>query len=357
MTTTGHDRLFRVRFPAAVEGGAPVSESGNAVIGRPFGRPNVDVAEVPFTLDHPAYNWFALGATARIALGDAGRARVRGARGSRDRRGRGRRARRPRQDDAVRGSSIALVRQGVTSTVSRHDGHRYGVLHIDSNLPDVRLAIGGPTTTASSRPCSRRRSRLSAEFDRQLAGGGRARLWVPEGGDRGAGRNRSPTCAARATCRCSSSPASTPTTWPRRWTRSSPISRTASSPSISRRSWRSDRATEDYTVAVINRGMPGFNVETDGNLYLSIMRSCSGWPSGVWIDPPRRSTPDGANFQFQHWSHAFDYAIAAAPGDWRRRIVRAGHDFNNPLVARVFEPPGPCPRRRASSRSSRRPWS
>src|SRR4029077_12852990 len=68
--SAGHDRLFRVRFPIAIEGGASVSEVGNAVVGRPFGRPNVDVAEVPFTLDHPAYNWFALGATARVALGD-----------------------------------------------------------------------------------------------------------------------------------------------------------------------------------------------------------------------------------------------------------------------------------------------
>ena len=33
----GTDRLFRVRFPAAIEGGRPVSEIGNGVIGRPFG--------------------------------------------------------------------------------------------------------------------------------------------------------------------------------------------------------------------------------------------------------------------------------------------------------------------------------
>ena len=52
----GHDRLFRVRFPIDVEGGRPVSEVGNAVIARPFGFPNVDVGEAPFTLDNPAYN-------------------------------------------------------------------------------------------------------------------------------------------------------------------------------------------------------------------------------------------------------------------------------------------------------------
>ena len=47
------------------------------------------------------------------------------------------------------------------------------------------------------------------------------------------------------------------------------------------------------------------------------MRSCTGWPSGTWIDPPRRTAPDGSNFQLQHWTHAFDYALASGDGDWR----------------------------------------
>ena len=99
--------------------------------------------------------------------------------------------------------------------------------------------------------------------------------------------------------------------------------------------------TENYTVAILNRGMPGFNVEADGSLYLSLMRSCSGWPSGVWIDPPRRATPDGANFQFQHWSHHFEYAVAGGPGDWRDGgIVRTGHEYNTPLIARTFDSHG-----------------
>ncbi len=342
-----HDRLFRLRFPAAVEGGAPVSETGNAVIGRPFGRPNVNVAEVPFTLDHPAYNWFALGATARIALGAPG-APVSEARAARaigvaevvvpdD----------PRQDDAVRELVIALVRQGVTSTVSRHDGHRYGVLHIDSNLPDVRLAIGrADDNRFVAAVLDGADPGYRTEFDRQLTSGGRARLWVPEDGD--AQRRAEPITDLRGA-------------------RDLPVlivaGVDADHMAAALDALVADLedgviavdqpaeldgptgATEDYTVAVINRGMPSFNVEADGNLYLSIMRSCSGWPSGVWIDPPRRSTPDGANFQFQHWSHTFDYAIAAAPGDWREGgIVQAGHDFNNPLVARAFDAhPGRLP--------------
>ena len=102
---------------------------------------------------------------------------------------------------------------------------------------------------------------------------------------------------------------------------------------------------EDYTVAVLNRGLPGFNVERGGNLYLSLLRSCSGWPSGVWINPPQRSAPDGSNFQFQHWSHTFEYALTSSIGDWRSaETVRIGHEYNNPLIARIVDGhPGELP--------------
>jgi alpha-mannosidase len=348
LTTTlhdyrGHDRLFRVRFPVAVEGGAPVSETGNAVVGRPFGRPNIDTAEVPFTLDHPAFNWFALGATARVALGvDGGstsQARATRAIGiaevvvSDD----------PGHDAAVRDLVVALVRQGVTSTLSRHDGHRYGVLHIDSNLPDVRLAIGGPDENRFvAAVLDEADARYRAELDRQLTDQGWARVWVPEGDDahqrtepipdlRGArelpvlivaATDRDATVAALAAVTADLDDGVIEVDQPAEL----------------------DGATgtvEDYTIAVLNRGIPGFNVEADGSMYLSLLRSCSGWPSGVWIDPPRRSTPDGANFQFQHWSHRFEYALAAGAGDWRQAgIVRAGHDYNTPLVGRVLDPHG-----------------
>jgi alpha-mannosidase len=339
----GHDRLFRVRFPADVEGGTPVSEVGNAVVGRPFGRPNVDVAVVPFTLDHPAYNWFALSTTARIALGAAG-ARQGDVRASRaiavaevvvpdD----------PRQDQAVRSLVISLVRRGVTSTVSRHDGGRYGVLHIDSNLPDVRLAVGGPDENRfvaavldAADPGYR------SEVERQLAGGGRARVWVPEDGD-APGRDEPITdlrgVRALPVLIVAGADAEATTQ-----ALDELVSDLDDGTIVVDQPAELDRGTgrtEDYTVAVLNHGIPGFNVEADGSMYLSLMRSCSGWPSGVWIDPPRRATPDGANFQFQHWTHSFDYALASAGGDWREAgIVRAGHDYNNPLIARVLEAHG-----------------
>ena len=62
---------------------------------------------------------------------------------------------------------------------------------------------------------------------------------------------------------------------------------------------------------------PSFAVDTDGTLHTALMRSCTGWPSGIWIDEPRRTAPDGSNFQLQHWTHVFDYALVSGDGDWR----------------------------------------
>jgi alpha-mannosidase len=64
------------------------------------------------------------------------------------------------------------------------------------------------------------------------------------------------------------------------------------------------------------------------------MRSCSSWPSGVWIDGDKRATPDGSGFALQHWSHTFEYALAAGPGDWRSAgFPLAGVDYNHDLLA------------------------
>jgi alpha-mannosidase len=332
----GQDRLFRIRFPVAVQGGAPISEVGNAVVGRGFGTPNVDVGEVPFTLDNPAYDWFGLGATARVALRDprGGEPYASSAIGIAelivpdD----------PALDEVIRRLSIALVRKGVTSTVTRHDGHRYGVMHIDSNLPDVRIAIGGPSDDRFvAELLEASGSDYRDEFERQLSADGRARMWVsaaPEARHRDAfpdlrGVRALPVLIVAGDVEALADDledAVIDVIQPRGL--AGPIG-----------------LVEDYTVAVLNRGLPGFNVERGGNLYLSLLRSCSGWPSGVWIDPPQRSVPDGSNFQFQHWSHTFEYALTSSIGDWRSaETVRIGHEYNNPLIARIVDGhPGELP--------------
>ena len=108
----------------------------------------------------------------------------------------------PRHDGAIRELVIALVRQGVTSTVSQHDGHRYGVMHIDSNLPDVRLAIGRPEENhfvasvldEADRRAIEPSSTVSSRRPDERACG------CPTTAQPGAGTSPSPTFAGRATC-------------------------------------------------------------------------------------------------------------------------------------------------------------
>ena len=88
------------------------------------------------------------------------------------------------------------------------------------------------------------------------------------------------------------------------------------------------------SVAVLNRGTPGCVVTPDGTLHMSLMRSCSAWPSGIWIDGDRRTAPDGSSFAWQHWSHTFEYALASGPGDWRTAGFNlAAEDYNHELIA------------------------
>jgi alpha-mannosidase len=66
------------------------------------------------------------------------------------------------------------------------------------------------------------------------------------------------------------------------------------------------------------------------------MRSCSGWPSRIWIDGDPRSVPDGSSFAWQHWSHTFEYALASGPGDWRTAGFSASAEaYNHDLIAVV----------------------
>src|SRR5881392_347893 len=96
----------------------------------------------------------------------------------------------------------------------------------------------------------------------------------------------------------------------------------------------------DRSVAVLNRGTPGCVVTPDGTLHMSLMRSCSAWPSGIWIDGDRRTAPDGSGFAWQHWSHTFEYALASGPGDWRAAgYSLAAEDYNHDLLT----VPGPGP--------------
>jgi alpha-mannosidase len=330
----GSDKLVRLRLPAAVHGGRPVVEVGEAVIGRAFGYPDVDSAIAPWTLDTPSNRWFGLGSTARVVAGSGAERRAE-ALGVAE-------VVIHAPDDPVSGARdlvVALASVGVTATVTAASGPRYGNLDVDSNLPDVRIAVGHPDDNSfvesvldSADPAYR------TEFDRQLQGDPIAILWVPAQRTRqsrlvpmadlrgirdlpvliaaGAGGAGSTAAVSALIADLADATIELP----------QPVGSTQL------------EGLEEFSVGVINRGTPGSVVDASGALHLSLLRSSTGWPSGVWIDPPRRTVPDGSSFHEQHWTHDFEYSIIAGSGDWREAgFVAHGHAFNHPLASTVAD--------------------
>ena len=178
----------------------PVSEVGDAVVGRGFallhkvsgGPESVDTAEHLWTLDNPAYSWFGLSSAARVRVDDSVRAVSV--------------AEVVSPDEAMSGPlardlMVALVRAGVTATCSGADKPRYGHLDVDSNLPDTRIALGGPARNAFTKAVLAQADPIyTEELDRQLAETGRARVWVPAATPVGGGvaARRRPACCAGA---------------------------------------------------------------------------------------------------------------------------------------------------------------
>ena len=323
----GQDRLLRVRFDLDVPGARPVSEVGFAVIGRPFGFPDADSGADLWTLDNPAHTWTALSATARIALAGDDGSRQEHAIGVAE-------LIAPDQCEPARAVLAALAAQGVTATYSRPDGPRYGALDVDSNLPDVRIALGGPGENAFTAAVL---AAAEPAYADTLAMHGRvfvpaiapmADVWTPGADLRG--------------------------------TRDLPVLIVAGDPADLvadladavidvRRPGDLPGAEEAYaghSVALLNAGMPGNVAKLGEALYLNLMRSCSTWPSGVWIDGPLRTAPDGSSLSWQHWTHTFCYALAAGDGDWRAAgFVRAGQEYNHAVLSRPADahPGAPVP--------------
>ncbi len=330
---TGEDKLLRMRWPCPVAGAMPVSEVGDAVVGRGFALlhepgsdQSVDTAKHPYTLDNPAYGWFGLSSAARVRVNDSVRAISVAEVIS------------PTEAESAwlaRDLMVALVRAGVTATCSSADRARYGNLDVDSNLPDARIALGGPDENAfTAAVLADADPAYAEELKRQLYASGSARVWVPAAAPLAAGWL--PGADLRGV-------------------RALPVLVVAGGDGLDaavamvvddladaeiavEQQVQADIDPFDArTVAVLNRGVPSFAVDTEGTLHTALMRSCTGWPSGVWMDPqPRRTAPDGSNFQLQHWTHTFDYALVSGDGDWRASAIpERSAEFSHPLIAVV----------------------
>ena len=296
----------------------------------------------------------------------------------------------------VRDLVVALVRAGVTSTTSLDTGTRYGALRVDSNLPDTRIARRrpGPQRVRRGRAGGRAGPATPAELDRQLAAAGRARVWVPAerplaevwepsadlrgeralpvlvvagrddaaAGRRGGGaggrprrrdhRDRTVACGRPLRSPVGVSAGRSPVDVS---AGRSPVGVSAGRSPVDTGTGLADAAAglAGVSVAMLSRGLPGFAVDRTGALHLSLARSCTGWPSAVWITKPRRTVPDGSGFQLQHWTHTFDYALTSGPGDWRSAGFVAGRAGVHRATRRGRRDPPTPARCRRCTRCSR----
>jgi alpha-mannosidase len=340
---TAKDRLVRLRFPTNLAGATPVSAVGDAVVARGFGLIDVDSAEAPWTLDNPAAEWFGLSTTLVVEASDGTDAYHHRSVGVAEVvTGAGQSAA-PWARELV----VALIQKGVTATCSEAQRNRYGALSGDSNLPDFRIAVGGPGDNPFvAELLDRAGPAYRAELDQQLQHQGWARLlvpperplaevWQPNADLRdaralpvlvvaGADHEGTATAATNLALSIASG----------RVVVEQPATLVPHAESV-----------PDWTAALVNMGTPGFAVDSSGALYVSLLRACSGWPSGVWIDPPRRFAPDGSAFELEHWSHVYEHSLLLGRGDWRQAgCVEDAQSFNRPLVATAAEPhPGALP--------------
>ncbi len=338
----GHDRLLRVRFATNVPGGLPIYQTGLSVIGRPFGDAEIDVAEHTYTLDNPAHEWFGVGSTARICLaGQAGERRMHAigvaeviapADAATD-------GFAPRDTgagsdcrDEVRALLVALARQGVTATCSVPEGPRYGAAELDSNMPDIRIALGGPEKNDfTAQVLAAAGPAVTDRLEAQMAETGSARIWVP------AARSRRDAFVPGADLRGSSDlpvlivagtdlPAAIAAV-------TEDLADALIEAPWSDYSWSDEPGLASHTIALLNRGLPGSLVTPAGDACISLMRACSAWPSGTWMDGEKRTVPDGSSFAWQHWSHTFEYALASGSGDWRTAgFPVSGQEYSHRLL-------------------------
>ncbi len=338
----GHDRLLRVRFATNVPGGLPIYQTGLSVIGRPFGDAEIDVAEHTYTLDNPAHEWFGVGSTARVSLtGQAGERRLHAigvaeviapADAATD-------GFAPRDTgagsdcrDEVRALLVALARQGVTATCSVPEGPRYGGAELDSNLPDVRIALGGPEKNDfTAQVLAAAGPAVTDRFDSQMAETGTARIWVP------AARARRDAFVPGADLRGSADLPVLIIAGTDLGAAIAAVTEDLADAQIeapwSDYSWSDEPGLAGNAIALLNRGLPGSLVTPAGDACISLMRACSAWPSGTWMDGEKRTVPDGSSFAWQHWSHTFEYALAAGSGDWRTAgFPVCGQEYSHRLL-------------------------
>jgi hypothetical protein len=295
----GSDMMLRVEFPIDLPGARPVHQTAAAVIGRPFARDG-DAAKEPWSLDQAVYQWVGLGTVCALEVMEGEDVVHRRALGVGeivvDPQG-------PRLLlEAANRLAVALVKSGVTTTITGMDDRRYGDLALDSNVPDFRVVIGASAA-------------------------GAMKVVLPEGTPKGfvswIERSRDLPLLVASDEEGLSGIIEQLESDHR-------IRLPAQSAAVAARS-----VGPALGMALMNQGSVSARITADGTMALNLLRSSTGWPAGVWIDEPGRRLPDGAAFETMHGSHVFHYSLLPHEGDFRSAgLSRIAQELHHPLISR-----------------------
>lgn len=324
----GRDWMFKVHFPLAVEGGRPVYEVSGGFVARTYCPGDQDTAKLPWTQDSAAFQFVDLTVPLVIegAIGIGGDVLGRLSAGMVE-------IVCPRtasmtEDSHAAQMLLALSSVGVTASITWPDFRRFGDIAWDSNLPDLRIVVGRPDTNEfTAHVLSQAGRAVESELRDWVDNHGwtvallpRLELGLPEelpiilvwgkDADREAEACEHVAAQVRHLRRIG-----------------------CLVPSALRETMPPGEPA-NYGVALINRGTVSHCCYADGTLTMALMRSCSGWPSGTWIDEPRRTAPDGSGFQLEHWAHSCRYALVTHDGHLQdAALSRRGYEFNHPPLA------------------------
>ena len=221
----------------------------------------------------------------------------------------------------------ALAGQGVTATCSWPDGPRYGALDLDSNLPDVRIALGGPEHNPWTARLLEAVNPSGAEFSRARAGG--LPLWLP------AAQSRAAAFAPGADVRGARDLPVLMVAGPDLAASVAAVAADLADSEISVTPLGDDAGSR-LAGALGGAAQPG-HAEQPGHPGRNAAHRADAVVQRVAVRGVDRrrpaDAPDGSSFAWQHWSHAFEYALAAGAGDWRwGGFAPAGQEYNHPLL-------------------------
>lgn len=314
----GRNQLVRVEFPLDLPGTRPIYQTSAAVIGRPFAR-DVDTAKDSWTLDQVCWQWAGLGSVCTIEVQSLPvEEEDKPAPGAFYRRALGvgeivlGDLAEPEVAEAANRIAEAFVQLGVTTTITREGQRRYGDLEYDSNVPDFRVLFGD---------AGREHRLLQQVTSKYSVPNLNSPFWIDPGGDELPllliKSDRSVLENFLADLR----------------------SYNGLSLDVARTYLNRDEKAPKYGAYLINQGAVSVHAKPDGNLGINLMRSCTSWPSGIWIDPPARRLPDGSPMGTMHGSHEFDYSLVLHDGDYRDANASAvAQEVNHPIITR-FESP------------------